>query len=631
MTNPVVLLALTLFTFSVKAQSIKTDTNQVRPYGNVDTSELNLKSCGFEKDANAMVLFDKADIKINWDGAVSFMRHKRIKIFNTNGKDNANIDLSYFDKITDLVAETVNLTGGKIEYTQVDPQLIYKQKVNKEIKNLTFAFPDVRAGSVIEIQYTWKLKSLLSIPPWFFQSDIPVRYSKVNVEMDNTYKIKLETVVNQFFAEDTVFSINHDSGTKAILILKNIHSFVKEPHMTPEFVNLQRVSFKSKINWWERANISLVVNMFFGGQLDFPLKNEKAIIKKADSIKNNDDKIDSIFTLVKDSMRFNGINHLYVDDPAQDAWNNRKGSSTEINMILCRLLKSAGIEAYPMLISTPDYGVADPTAESLFEFNKCVVMVSLDTTHYYTLDASNKHNVYNRIPLELLNTAGFIVMYKKNYGIVYLRDSKPSQQLVSVKADILADGKLNGTVEVTSNDYNRDADMKNYHRLGKKDYIKSLTGGNNALKISALTIDNMETDSLPLTQHFNFSLDLPSSDGNYIYFTPYMFKLDPNPFLSEKRFSDIDFTYNNTYTITGTYTIPKGYKIESLPQNQLLTLADKSMSVKRVFEASNDVIQLHYIISRKKLFYHKEEYKSLHDFYKKMYEMLNEQIVLKKS
>jgi hypothetical protein len=38
-----------------------------------------------------------------------------------------------------------------------------------------------------------------------------------------------------------------------------------------------------------------------------------------------------------------------------------------------------------------------------------------------------------------------------------------------------------------------------------------------------------------------------------------------------------------------------------------------------------------YIINRKRTFYTKEEYTGLFQFYKKMYEMLNEQIVLKKS
>ncbi|MHB8205779.1 DUF3857 domain-containing protein [Mucilaginibacter sp.] len=634
MINPVVLLALTLFSFSVRAQAIKTDTNQVQPYGKVDTSELTMKSCSFEKDANAMVLFDKASITVDQWWNVTLIRHKRIKIFNSDGKDEANIILPFFDKVTDIKAETINLTGGKIEYIEVDPKLIYKQKVDNEVKTLVFAFPNVSAGSIIEIQYTWKISSqgYNYIPSWYFQSKIPVRYSAINAKTYNINHIKLVTNVHQPFAEDTVFPLRHEDALMHVIVLKNVPSYVQEPYMKPEYDNIQCVNFKSSNNVWENININLASNFYFGGQFNFALKDEKAIVKKADSIKNRDVKIDSIFMLVKNRMTYNGINRWYTEDGTKTAWGNKKGNSTEINLTLCMLLKRTGIEAYPMLVSTPDYGIADPNEVSLMQFNKCVVFIPLDSVHYYVLDASNKHNIYNKIPFELLNTVGFITTFKKNsYGMVYLTDNKPSQQLVSIKADILADGKMSGTVDVTSDTYNRDDNIKNYHKLGEKDYIKSLAGGDNNLKISSLRIDNMEADSLPLNQHFNFNLDLPSSDGNYIYFNPYMFTLNPNPFVSEKRYSDIELSYNNIYTITGTYTIPKGYKVESVPQNQLLTLADKSMSVKRIFEVSNDVIQLHYIISRKKLFYHKEEYKGLHDFCKKMYEMLNEQIVLKKA
>ncbi|WP_461449424.1 DUF3857 domain-containing protein [Mucilaginibacter sp.] len=633
MTRYFLLPILLLFTLPGKAQTLKSFTNEVKPYGSVDTSELLMKECSFEKDANAMVLFDKADITIDWSGAVVFVRHKRVKIFNDKGKDEANVDLQYFDKVTDVSAETVNLTQGKIEYTQVDPKLIYQRKVNKTFKNLTLAFPDVRAGSVIEIQYTWKLNSLLSIPPWLFQSNIPIGYSAISVEIHVVDRIKLETLVKQPLAVDTVFTIKNGNGTMALLALKNVRSYAIEPHMTPGYANIQRVNFRSKINWWDKIGLELRGDRDFGGQLLFPLKNEKAIIKKVDSIKSRDDKVNFIFTLVKDSMTFNNINRVYVDDPAQEAWVNRKGSSTEINMILCRLLQRAGVEAYPMLVSTPDYGVADPTAESLLEFNKCVVMIPLDSARYYVLDASNKHNVYNRIPLELLNTVGFITIYKNlSYGMVYLKDNTNlSQQLITVKANILADGKINGTVDVAGNNYNRDINLKDYQKLGKTDYIKELTGGDNNLKISDLTLDNMEVDSVPLEQHFKFNLNSPSSDESYIYFNPYMFTLESNPFISDKRYNDIDFTYNNTYTITGTYTIPQGYKVESLPQNQSLSLADKSMNIKRLFQENNGLIEVRYVISRKKQFYAKKDYEGVHNFYKKMYEMLNEQIVLKKS
>ncbi len=59
--------------------------------------------------------------------------------------------------------------------------------------------------------------------------------------------------------------------------------------------------------------------------------------------------------------------------------------------------------------------------------------------------------------------------------------------------------------------------------MAKKKYIDWLKSGNNDLKISSVKLENMDVDSLPLTQNINFNLDLTGSDGTYIYFKPNLF------------------------------------------------------------------------------------------------------------
>jgi hypothetical protein len=127
-------------------------------------------------------------------------------------------------------------------------------------------------------------------------------------------------------------------------------------------------------------------------------------------------------------------------------------------------------------------------------------------------------------------------------------------------------------------------------------------------------------------------LDLTGSDGGYIYFNPNLFtSLHENPFLSETRSTDIDFGFIPNYTISGIYKIPEGYKTEALPKNISMTMPDKSMSFRRVVGEDNGNITIMYQITHKKAIYFKEDYPDLREFYKKMHEMLNDQIVLKKS
>jgi len=201
-----------------------------------------------------------------------------------------------------------------------------------------------------------------------------------------------------------------------------------------------------------------------------------------------------------------------------------------------------------------------------------------------------------------------------------------------VNADIKPDGKMAGTAQINNFAYDRIDNIEDYKTNGEKKYINGLREGNNDLQISSVKMENMEVDSLPLTQNINFSLDLAGSDGNYIYFKPNLFtSIGNNVFLSEKRMTDIDFRYLNNYNIIGNYKIPPGFKTDALPKSLKMDMPDQSIGFKRIVSEEDGTISIRYSIVYKKMIFFKENYAELRDFYKKMYELMNEQIILKKS
>ena len=82
---------------------------------------------------------------------------------------------------------------------------------------------------------------------------------------------------------------------------------------------------------------------------------------------------------------------------------------------------------------------------------------------------------------------------------------------------------MNGSVQVNSFSYDRIDAIEKYKTDGEKKYIDYLRNDDNNLKISSIKFENMEVDTLPLTQNFEFKLDLTGSDENYIYFNPNLF------------------------------------------------------------------------------------------------------------
>jgi len=286
-----------------------------------------------------------------------------------------------------------------------------------------------------------------------------------------------------------------------------------------------------------------------------------------------------------------------------------------------------------MLVSTREHGKVNPAYSFIRQFNRAVVYIPVDDANKYILDASNKYNLFDEIPANLLNSSGLYIDADHNLAdVVFLDKTTPVKQVIYINAEIKPDGKLSGTAQISSFSYNRINSISRYKTDGEKKYIDYLRDDDNNLKISSIKFDNMEADSLPLVQNIDFDLDLSGSDDNYIYVNPNLFtSLHNNIFLSANRFSDIDFGYRPNITVTGMYKMPAGYTLDAAPKSISMIMPDTSIVFRRIVGMQDGQLMVRYSIDYRKSIYFKEDYATFHEFFKKMYEMLNEQIVLKKS
>ena len=630
-------------------------------YGKVDQADLEMKACDFEKDANAEVLIDQGTTYYGSDlYSITEEIHRRIKIFNDNGKKEADIHIEYYggnrlEYITGIQAQTINLVDGKIEITKLDKKLIYTKAIDKQRNEITFTMPNVKAGSIIEYKYNFNTNDNYALPAWSFQDKIPVRYSEYSASVPDVFYFRPQAQLTLPLAKDThkeegrsltltsgnyPYTLNVD--TKVML---NVPSLPDEPFMSSFRDNVQAIRFQFVSirpiggfehvgnDTWSKVGGSLIDDDDFGGQLNRSLNNEEEIIAKANALKSEDEKIAFVFNTVRNAMKWDGKDRWYTIDGTKKAWENKTGNSAEINLILYHLLKKSGLEVYPMVVSTREHGKVAPFYTSLVQFNRAVAYIPVDSTRNYILDATGKYNQYNEIPDELLNSSGLFVDKKKNqYDIVYLHKEEPARQIVLISAEIKPGGKLEGTAQISSSSYNKINAVERYQKDGEKKYIDYLRGDDNSLKISSVKMENMNVDSLPLTQSVAFNLELAGSDENYIYLNPNLFtSLKTNPFLSETRVTDIDFGYLRNYSINGVYKLPAGYKTDALPKSVTIVMPDKSVSFKRLVAEQDGTIIVRYTINYSRVKYLKEDYPDFHEFFKQMHAMLNEQIILKKS
>jgi hypothetical protein len=272
------------------------------------------------------------------------------------------------------------------------------------------------------------------------------------------------------------------------------------------------------------------------------------------------------------------------------------------------------------------------------QFNKVVALVRMDSSEYF-LDATDQVTPSNMIPPDILFTEGLVIdaldfdkpLTAQQWGWVTIWNPQQRfRQNISVQASVDAAGNLAGHATVSSIGYAR------IHRLGrwkeeqgkfKEEYFVKPYGN---LKLENLEVSNAEKDSLPLDQSLAFSMPLQSS-GDYSYFTLNLFTgLEKNPFLSEDRTSDIIFGYDQYYSLFGSYTIPDGYAFEELPKNMRMIMPDTSIEYKRIMQAEGRTLSVRITLAFNRPYFKAEEYPAFWEYYKKLFDILNEQIVIKK-
>ena len=93
---------------------------------------------------------------------------------------------------------------------------------------------------------------------------------------------------------------------------------------------------------------------------------------------------------------------------------------------------------------------------------------------------------------------------------------------------------------------------------------------------------------------------------------------------------DIDFHFPKSYVVTGTYYLPDGFIVDELPKNTKMIMPDTSIVLTRMMQKDGGIISFRFSLDIQVMGYAAESYPYVKEFFKKMYAILDERIVLKK-
>lgn len=614
-------------------------------YGVVSKEELAMKECPFDKEANAVILLDEAVSDHDDEYHFITYHHVRIKILNEKGFDAANVSLRYwrkddFEFIDMLDAVVTNVDpSGRVTAESLSKKSFYKKNLNERIGTISFTFPNIKAGSIIEYKYRSFMKNYNGLSDWYFQKELPVVKSKYLLTIlpntEFTYGINKDDNI------PVIIDAKKETG-KIYFEMNNIPALTDEPFMDAREDYLQKVVFQLSgysnsgtgrtkyMTSWNEVIREMLNTREFGGQLDKRIPGTDGFIAEIKKMTAEEDKMKSIYDYVRKNMSWNYMYSKYAGDGIKTPWEKKKGTSGEINLILINILRDADLEVYPVLVSERFHGKVKTDYPFIDQFNSVFACVVIKGRKYF-LDATDTYTPAHIVPNNILNTTALIVNKKAGGLVTITNDSLAFTEQVNTSMQLNENGVLSGKVNVKSKDYAGLKKRGDYREYGQEKFIEKYYS-REGISVNDFEFLNQKSDSLPAEIALKLSADL-SGTGDYVYIPLNLFSgFDKNPFIANNRFSNVNFGYKRTIIASSSLNFSKNYAPDVIPKPVKMITPGNDIFFTRnvVYDKEFNSVNVVFVFEFKKSIYTADEYPVLKEVYQKMYDFLKEPVVLKK-
>jgi Domain of Unknown Function with PDB structure (DUF3857)/Transglutaminase-like superfamily len=662
-----VFIALFLIIFSfAKAQKLE--------LGKVSIAELEEKQNFNDPTAVATFLFKKGEVQYTYSQTNGFEMttevKAKIKIYKKEGYEWANTIISYYvagssrESVSISDAVTYNLVNGKIEKSKLKSDGIFDEKINKYWNRKKIAMPNVKEGSVIEYSYTINSPRIGELKDWNFQHSIPVNYSefktyipeyfiykptqkgflfpKVTVEkiqksISYNYKPTFTAGGNNstsleklnFEETQTTYLAFNLPAMKDEAFVNNIDNYTSIITHELSSIKFPNSPYKNYSTDWETVTKKIYEADDFGSELNKTGYFEDDVKTLIAGISDRDEKIAIIFNFVKSKVKWNDFTGYSCNDSVKKAYKDGVGNVAEINLMLTAMLRFAGIDANPVILSTRSNGIA--LFPSLSAFNYVISAVEIEND-LILLDATEKFAVPNILPNRDLNWLGRLIRKNGTSSEVELMPKKLSGEYSLLNYKLDPKGAIEGNLRRQFTNHNALSFRKNFSAVSKESYLENLENKNNNIEINDYVRENETDFAKPIIESFNFK-DSKSFEiiNDKIYISPLAFLTEKeNPFKQEVREYPLDFGFPTNDQFIVNITIPDGYKVESMPKSVNLASGENVAAFKYLILNEDNNINIVASSSLNEAIVPADFYDIIKDFYRQMIEKQNEKIVLVK-
>ncbi len=652
-------LVFVLFSFTSKGQSGDF------PFGKISYKELEMKAYEPDSSAVAVVISEFGKARFNDNVDLVFDYHVKIKILKKAGLEKADFAIPLYkdgntadkeEKWMSLEATTFNVEANKIKETKFDNRNFILEKFSKNYNVAKFALPDVRVGSVIEVKYTTESPYYFQFHTWEFQDDIPKIYSEfwsyipANFEYSITLKgfqkltkSATELEKNCFIAPNAGGDSPYSDCLLGKYVMENVPAFKEEMYMTSKRNFLSSIHYElSKIiesggattNYaenWKNVDQKLKENDYFGakikkakrlmGDIVSPMvANEKDELKKARIV----------YEYFQKWYTWNGDEEKYSIEDVKKIYDNRKGSSADINLSLIGALQSINLNADPVLVSTRDHGIPFKEHPQRTDFNYVVSSLRIGN-QLYLLDATDPYLPFGMLPMRCINDQGRLVS-KDESSWVDLVSNQKQKTSISMNLKWMESGELKGLLTQQYSGYDAVDHRKKISETTEDEYLKSLAKDFGETELANYKVENKADLSQPLVEKMELTLNGFENTGSSIfYFNPFLLnRYEKNPFQSTERLYPVDLGSPIEKTYFVAIEMPDGFVLEEAPKSSAFVLPNGGGRCLFNVAIAGKKITTTFVLSLNKPSYSSEEYHYLKEFFARVVQIQQSQFVFKR-
>ena len=631
-------------------------------WGKPTDQELQMTEYALDKEADAVVLYHKTDVSYqftNNDFRVIYRVNTRLKVLKPEGKRVADGQIAYLENetnrtrreiVTGLQATAYNMEDGKLVKTKMERSMTSEERLDKNQMVLKFGVPQVKVGTVIEIEYRIDSDYYGNIRDWYAQRDIPVLYTCYELSIPEWFTFNIEeTGMNHMEKKENSepMTLLFSGGTENILT--NIKTFVGRnlpalkdddfvwhaadygDKVTAELAGIfiPGSVYKSYTSTWDDIDNQLLSDEDFGGRLkrNSPLKDE-IIAAGIPDISDKKERIAAVWKLLKSKVRWNG-DYAFWGKSASKILKEGTGTNADINFLLINMLQDAGIESTPVVMRTRDSGILPLSHSSLKYLNTFVVGIPMTDSGMAYLDGSAEDGYLNVLPAKLLVTRARVVQKPGADLWVNLQANARGRETAIVQAQLSADGQLKGQ-KSTMLVEEAAAAKRRLWRLAKDstELIQKMQE-RDGIEIQSYRLEGRHDFSPTVKEEMTFTKQCDVA-GDMIYLNPLVFiPQHESPFTTAERILPIEFPYNQSETQNVIITLPEGYVVEEAPKPIIIKFDGATARI--ICNVNGNQLSVQYQMNISQTFYASTQYQDLKAFFDSVVESNKHILTIKKA